>query len=239
MSTRIVLAFACAVLCASPAALAVDFGVMETADVVEPGDFKFIAFPLAVRDGPRREHDTGVNVGLGYGLGANLDVEGQVGVYDDITYFGADLEYTYRADRPLELSLGGGAHGVDSDFGNPWGLDLTHIASYTPPGAPRLRLIGALDAAWERADSAYAAAIGASDRDYWVAYAVPGVQYRFTEQVDVVGEVGVGLNGESNDYVAAGISFYFGERGNGYAARSAGRAPNSSASRRSPSSSTK
>jgi hypothetical protein len=238
MNTKTVLAFACGALCASPA-LAVDFGVMETADVVEPGDLKFIAFPLAVRDGPRREHDTGVNVGLGYGLGANLDLEGQIGVYDDTTFFGADLEYTYRADRPLELSIGGGAHGVDSDFGNPWGFDLTHIASYTLPGAPRLRLIGALDAAWERADAAYAAAIGAGDRDYWVAYAVPGVQYRFTEQVDVVGEVGVGLNDESNDYVAAGISFYFGQRDDAYAASSAGRAPNSSASRRSPSSSTK
>lgn len=222
----------------APPALAVDFGVMETADVVEPGDFKFIAFPLAVRDGPRREHDTGVNVGLGYGVGRHLDVEGQIGVYDDITYFGADLEYTYRADRPLELSIGSGAHGVDSDFGNPWGLDLTHIASYALPSIPRLRLIGALDAAWERADAGYAAAVG-SDREYWVAYAAPGLQYRFTEQVDVVGEVGIGLNGDSNDYVAAGISYYFGQRGNGYAASESTRAPNSSASSRSPSSSTK
>ena len=238
MSNRSALALASGLLCTLPAG-AVDFGVMETADVVEPGDFKFIAFPLAVRDGPRREHDTGINVGLGYGLGGNLDAEAQIGVYDDVTFFGADLEYTYRAGRPLELSIGGGGHAVDSDFGNPWGLDLTHILSYTPAPAPALRLIGAVDLAYELGDADHASAIGARGEEYWIAYAVPGLQYRFTDQVDVVGEIGVGLNGDSDDYAAAGISYYFGRRGGGYAARSTGRAPNSPASSPSPSSSTK
>lgn len=242
MTFKQALALAAACLCAAPAA-AIDFGVMETADVVRRGDFKFIAFPLAVRDGPRREHDSGVNVGLGYGLGAGLDAELQVGVYDDFTFFGADLEWSYRADRPLELSIGGGAHKVDSDFGHPWGVDVAHIVSYTPAAIPALRLIGSLDAAFEYTDPVYAAAIGAEHEDYWAVYAVPGVQYRFTRDVDLIGEVGVGLNDDSYDYVAAGISFYFGrgDDGNGrYAARAdAGRAPNRSASKRSPSSSTK
>jgi hypothetical protein len=241
MRTRIVPALMAGAFIVSPA-FAVDFGVMETADVVEPGDFKFIAFPLTVRDGPRREHDAGVNVGLGYGLGRNLDVEGQIGVYDDITFFGADLEWTYRADRPLELSIGGGAHAADSDFGNPWGLDVTHIASYTLPAIPRMRLIGAIDAAYERADSEFAAAVGANYAHYWVAYAVPAVQYRITELVDVIAEVGVGLNSDSNDYIAAGISYYFGHQDEvpPYSTSGAAtRAPNNSASKRSPSSSTK
>jgi hypothetical protein len=232
------LALVAGIACASSAA-AIDFGVMETADVVRSGDFKFIAFPLAVRDGPRREHDSGVNVGLGYGLGANVDAEFQVGVYDDFTFFGADLEWSYRNGQPLELSIGGGAHKVDSDFGFPWGVDVTHIVSYTPASAPNLRLIGSLDAAFEYTDAAYAAAIGAEHEEYWVTYAVPGVQYRFTQDVDLIGEVGVGLNDDSYDYVAAGISFYFGRQHDRYAARAAGRAPNSSASSRSPSSSTK
>jgi hypothetical protein len=239
MLTKSVPALLAGVLLASPAC-AVDFGVMETADVVEPGDFKFIAFPLTVRDGPRREHDAGVNVGLGYGLGANLDAEAQIGVYDDITFFGADLEWTYRADRPLELSIGGGAHAADSDFGNPWGVDLTHIVSYTLPGAPRVRLSGAIDAAYERADPDYATAVGADYEHYWVAYLAPAIQYRITALVDVIAEVGVGLNDDSNDYIAAGISYYFGRDDDvDYAASGARRAPNSSASKRSPSSSTK
>lgn len=203
-----ILALAAGLACALPAR-AVDFGVMETADTVIPGDFKFLAFPLAVRDGPRREVDTGINVGIGYGINEPLDVELQVGVYDDFNYFGADLEYAYRENRPLELSVGGGVHRVDSDFGHPYGFDITHIASYTTASIPSLRLIGALDAAYERTDAYYAQSIGAKDEAYWVAYAVPGLQFRVNERVDLIGEVGVGLNNDSNDYVALGLSFYF------------------------------
>lgn len=238
MSIRKTIAVAACVLCAGPA-LAVDFGVMETADVIEPGDFKFIAFPLAVNNGPRREQDSGVTVGLGYGLSRRVDVELQVGTYDDFTFYGGDLEYTYRPGRPLELSVGGGAHYARTDFGDPWGLDFTHIASYTLERFPSWRLNGGLDFGYEVTDAQFAAAIGADDQRHWTAYAVPGVQFRASDNVDIVGEVGVGLNGESDDYLAAGVSYYFGRRDDSYAAPSAARGPNSSASRRSPSSSTK
>lgn len=190
-------------------ASAVVFGVMETADTVIPGDFKFLAFPMAVRDGPRREVDTGINVGLGYGINEPLDVELQIGVYDDFNYFGLDLEYSYRENTPLELSIGGGVHKVESDFGYPYGFDLTHIVSYTLESVPSLRVIGALDAAYEVTDPYYAQSIGAEQESYWVAYAVPGAQFQVNQRVDVIGEVGVGLNDDSNDYVALGLSFYF------------------------------
>ena len=207
MILRIAAAAAC-LACAAPAP-AVDFGVMETADTVIPGDFKFLAFPMAVRDGPRREVDTGINVGLGYGISEPLDVEFQIGVYDDFNYFGLDLEYSYRENQPLELSVSGGVHKVESDFGYPYGFDLTHIASYTMASIPSLRLVGALDAAYERTDAYYAQSIGAEHEAYWVAYAVPGVQFQVNPRVDVIGEVGVGLNDDSYDYVALGLSFYF------------------------------
>jgi septal ring factor EnvC (AmiA/AmiB activator) len=105
--------------------------------------------------------------------------------------------------------VAGGVHRVESDFGHPYGFDITHIASYTTESIPSLRVIGSLDAAYERSDAYYAAAIGAKDETYWVAYAVPGLQFRVNERVDLIGEVGVGLNDDSNDYVAVGLSFYF------------------------------
>jgi opacity protein-like surface antigen len=207
MTLRI-LAAAAGLVCTLPA-LAVDFGVMETADTVIPGDFKFLAFPLAVRDGPRREVDTGINVGIGYGISEPLDVEFQIGVYDDFNFFGLDLEYSYREKRPLELSIGGGVHKVESDFGYPYGFDLTHIASYTFTSLPTLRFIAALDGSYEVADAYYAASIGARDKEYWTGYAVPGLQFRVNERVDLIGEAGIGLNDDSQDYVALGLSFYF------------------------------
>lgn len=208
MTFKQAVALAGGFLCA-PSAFAVDFGVMETADTVVTGDFKFLSFPLAVRDGPRREVDTGINVGIGYGLNEPLDAEFQIGVYDDFNYFGADLEYSYRENRPLELSISGGVHRVESDFGHPYGFDVTHIASYTLASMPSLRVIGALDGSYERTDAYYAASIGAQDTAYWTVYAVPGLQFRVNERVDLIGEAGIGLNGDSNDYVALGLSFYF------------------------------
>lgn len=212
----------------SASASAVDFGVMETADVVHPGDFKFIAFPLAVRNSPLREQDSGVAVGAGYGLPHDLDLEVQAAVYDDISYFGSDLEYTFLTGHPLEMSIAGGGHFARSDFGDPWGLDLTEVNSYALPRLPSLKLNAALDLAYERASQQFADAIG-TDRRYWAAYAVPGVQWRATHNVDVIGEAGLGLNGDSDDYVSAGISYYF--------ART--HSPNRVASNDSPSSRTK
>src|SRR5262245_36159197 len=75
-----------AALGAAGPALAVDFGVMESADVVAPRDFKFIAYPLGVREGARREQASGVGLGLGYGLARETDIELQVAAYDDVTY---------------------------------------------------------------------------------------------------------------------------------------------------------
>jgi len=202
------LALMAGIACAGPA-MAVDFGVMETADVVTPGEFKVIAFPLAVRDSPQRAQDSGVALGAGYGLFRDVDIEFQVGAYDNITYFGADAEYTYGTFHALELSVGGGAHYARSDFGDPWGMDLTHIASYTVPSRPRVRLTGALDLAYEVAGERFATAVAASGDRYWTAYAVPGVQYRVTRNVDLIGEFGFGLNGDSDEYAAAGVSYYF------------------------------
>ena len=202
------LALIAGVVCSSPAA-AVDFGVMETADVVTPGEFKVIAFPLAVRDSPRREQDAGFTFGAGYGLLRDVDVELQLSAYDHITYVGADTEYTYGTFHAADLSIGGGAHYAESDFGHPWGVDLTHIASYAVPAVPRVKFTAALDLAYEVASERFAAAIAASGERYWTAYAVPGVQVRITRNFDLIGEVGFGLNGDSDEYAAVGLSYYF------------------------------
>ena len=205
---RKILALVVGIAAAGPAA-PVDFGVMETADVVTPGEFKVIAFPLAVRDSPRRAQNAGVTLGAGYGLLRDVDVELQVSAYGDITYVGADAEHTYGTFHAADLSISGGAHYADADFGDAWGVDLTHIASYTVPAAPRLKFTAALDLAYEVADQGFAAAIAASGDRYWTAYAAPGVQYRITRNFDVIGEVGFGLNGDSREYAAVGLSYYF------------------------------
>jgi hypothetical protein len=202
-----ILLFTAGALCALPV-LAVDFGVMEAADTVEPRDFKFIAYPLAVRNSPRHAQNSGIAVGLGYGIIPNLDIEGQMATYDDITYYGGDAEYTFLNRYNVEASVSSGARFAHSDFGTQRSLDLTHIATYTLPADPRFKFNGALDLAYNDPDSRYSQTVGIGDR-YVTAYFAPGAQMRITRNVDVIGELGFGLNGHSDDYAGAGLSYYF------------------------------
>ena len=47
------------------------------------------------------------------------------------------------------------------------------------------------------------------DGRYERYYAVQGVGYTVTHNLDVMAEFGVGLNGESDNYASAGMSWYF------------------------------
>jgi len=47
------------------------------------------------------------------------------------------------------------------------------------------------------------------DGQYETYYAVPGVGYHLTHNLDLLAEVGVGLNGESDNYVSGGMSWFF------------------------------
>ncbi len=213
---RAVLAGSLLAVCGS--AGAAEFAMMETADHVADGTFKLSGFPVMVdRDGAR--DDVGLAVGIGYGLPPqrldvprNLDVEAQLASYDDGTFIGADLEWTAWREGRLAFSLGGGLHGADLDAGGrATGVDGTAIMSYRP--LPRLELSAAFDAAYDDVNGRDGAVDPGSrfptDGHYETYYAVPGASYQLTRNIDLFGEVGLGLNGDSDDYVAAGLSWYF------------------------------
>lgn len=191
-----------------PAAHALDFGVMETADLIAPGFFKFDAYPIQAREGPRQEGKTGVNVGLGYGISRRWDAELQWATYDDINFFGTDVEYNVVHGPHFDTSVSGGTHYGNSDFGTQWGLDLASITSYRLPSHPKVRVSGALDFAWDNADL-HTHRLAGLDRHYLTAYLAPAAQYRVSRDVDVIGEIGLGMTPDSNNYGSLGLSFYF------------------------------
>jgi hypothetical protein len=201
-----------AALAAFGDAAAVDFGVMESAEPIEPRTLKLTGFPMLV---DKSVHgDDALALSLGYGLPGDMDVEVQLAVIDRATLLGADLEWNAWTAGSLRLSLGGGLHGADLDYGaRAVGADATAILTYTP--LARLDLSAALDAAVDDVNVREAAAPPPSgthfteDGRYDTYYFVPGVEYQLTRNLDLLAEVGVGLNGESDDYLSAGLSWYF------------------------------
>jgi hypothetical protein len=210
MKVRIVAALAALTACGS--ASAVDFGVMESAEAIEPRTFKLTGFPMLV---DKSVHgDDAIALSLGYGLARDMDVEAQVAVIDRATLYGADLEWNaWTADR-MRFSIGGGLHGADLEQGaRAVGADATAIFTYTP--VARLDLNAALDAAVDDVNVRESAALPPSelrfteDGRYDTYYFVPGVEYQANRNLDLLAEVGLGLNGESDDYVSAGLAWYF------------------------------
>lgn len=191
------------------AASALDFGVMETAEPIEPRHFKLTAYPLALRNGGHTTADGGFAVGLGYGLHHGVDVEGLYARFDDATIYGSDVEWQPWRSGDLLFSFGGGAHLIDRDSGGRIrGIDSTAIFTFL--ATPRLHLNTALDLSLEDVDAEDREGRGLEvDNRYETAYFVPGIQYKFSRNLEAIGEVGVGLNDEATDYASAGLSWYF------------------------------
>ena len=209
MKVRIVAALAALTVYGNAAA--VDFGVMETAEPIEPRTFKLSGFPMLV---DRSRHgDDAFALALGYGLPNDMDVEVQVAYIDRATLYGADLEWNAWTAERMRFSIGGGLHGADLEQrARAVGADVTAIFTYAP--TERLDVNATLDAAVDDVNVRESGAVPSDlhfteDGRYDTYYFVPGVEYQLTRKVDLLAEVGVGLNGDSDNYVSAGASWYF------------------------------
>jgi hypothetical protein len=182
-------------------AAAQDFGVMNSAETINRGNFKLMGNPIVLfgRDGG--DGDTGIGVSGGYGFTDRFDVEGKLAFFDDITFVGVDAEYWLVQNEPVDVSVIGGFHVGNADLGfDTRGLDVTFLASGEI--APRLELYGALDFAVNSYNEDFI------DDDFTTAHLVPGIEYRVSPDIDLVAEFGIGLNDNSRHYVSGGIAFY-------------------------------
>ena len=201
MRVRIGLILMVSVLSFAPAASAQDFGVLESAETINPGNFKLGAYPLfTFPDGADNEFSFAVAVG--YGFTSSFDLEARAAFSDDVTFIGADGEYGFLKNQPLDMSVRGGFHFgfVDGEIGDSAGVDVSLIAS--APVAPRIELIGALDLAFNSQD------IGPERDGYTTVHLVPGVEIAVTPNLDFVGEFGIGVSDSASHYLGFGLAYY-------------------------------
>lgn len=192
-------------------AAAADFGVMESAEAIEPKAFKVSGFPLLRDRRDAADNDGAFAASLGYGLPYGLDIEGLVARYEQSTFLGTDIEWNAWNIGNLAFSFGGGMHRVDLDGGGDAnGLDTFAIVTWTP--VHRLDLNMAFDASYEDVNGR-TSATERTDRyrlnhEFETYYIAPGVEYALTRDIDLLVEIGLGLNGDADDYAGAGIAWY-------------------------------
>jgi hypothetical protein len=181
------------------AAHAQDFGIMESAETIDQGNFKIRANPMFVFGRNGGDAEPGLAVLAGYGLTRRFDLEGGVALYDGVTFFGANAEYWLVRRAPLDVSVAAGLHRRTGDATSPFnGIDLTFLASGR--ASPRLDLYGGVDLAFE--------GIGVPGGSK-TAHLVPGLEYKANDKLDFVAEAGIALNDNSRHYVSGGIAIYF------------------------------
>jgi hypothetical protein len=197
---RLIAVFVALVLCV-PAAQAQDFGVMNSAETINRGNFKLMANPLFNVGEDDIDDELGVALVAGYGFTDMFDLEGKVGLFDNITLVGADAEFWIARERPVDFSVIAGFHTgrVEGPFDFN-GLDFTFLGS--GHATPRLEIYGALDLARNFVSNL------PDDFDYTTVHLVPGIEYRISDDLDFVAELGLGLNDESANYLSGGIAYY-------------------------------
>jgi hypothetical protein len=197
-----VAAFAALMVVLPVAAGAQDFGVMNSAETINKGNFKLMANPILVFGRNNADNELGIALVGGYGLTDRFDVEAKVSVFDGVKFFGADAEYWLVKGQPVDVSLIGGFHLGRSDGLDTTGLDFTLLASGRV--SDRLELYGGLDFSRNSARD--------FDFDYTTVHLVPGIEYRISPQVDFVTEFGIGMNDDSSHYFSIGLAYYIRSR---------------------------
>jgi Outer membrane protein beta-barrel domain len=187
-----------ALLACTPAlATAQDFGVLESAETINLGNFKLRGNPMFLF-GKDTDSTTGIALSAGYGFTPRFDAEGNLAFYDGVTMFGGNGEYWLVKGRGLDFSLAGGLHARRGDrTADIWGIDLTFLASRHL--TPKFELYGGVDFGFEKVENS---------SGYETVHLTPGIEYRLARDLDLVSEFGIGLNRDSRHYFAMGLAFY-------------------------------
>lgn len=174
--------------------------LFNSAETINQGNFKVGAFPALLLGKDGAEDNWGVTTRLGYGFTHRFDVEAKLNFFDGFKMYGADAEYWLVKGGPADVSLSAGFHKSDFDSGiGSKAFDVAGIASGKI--AHNLDLYGGLSLSFESLDNV-------SDSGFTRVYVVPGLEYTVHPNLDLLAEVGLGLNEDSPNYVGFGVSLY-------------------------------
>ena len=195
-------------LCFGLPAAAQYIGVLQSAETNDRGTFKLMVAPILAFGKNGADDEFGLAARGGYGFTDRFDAEAKLGFFKNSTFVGADGEFWLlkgkEKDAGLDFSLTGGVHWIlgKKDYYDTMGFDVTPLLSGHV--SKSLELCGAFDVSFEKIKDVPPGI----DDTFTRTHLVPGVEYHLSDTVDLEGEIGVGLNDNSNTYVGAGVAFY-------------------------------
>jgi hypothetical protein len=173
--------------------------LMNSAETINQGNIKLAVFPTVLLGKDGGDSVWGVAGRAGYGLTPRFDVEAKGAAFKDLKYFGGDVECWLVKGRNLNASVALGGHVTDSKNGaDSSGIDTAFLVSTTP--AKHLEIYGGLKLAFDSVKN--------SDSHFTLAHFVPGIEYRISDDIDFLAEVGIALNGNSRSYASVGLALY-------------------------------
>ena len=173
--------------------------LMNSAETINQGNFKLAIFPTVLFAKHGGDSVWGVAGRFGYGLTPRFDIEAKIGIFKGLNYFGADIEYWLVKWSNFNVSVALGGHMTNyKGAGDSSGFDMALLASSKP--ANNLEIYGGLMFAFDSVKN--------SDYNYTLVHFVPGIEYRISDDLDFLAEVGIALNDNSRSYASFGLAYY-------------------------------
>ena len=170
--------------------------LMNSAETINEGNFKLSAFPTVLFGEDDAEDAWGLASRIGYGFSDSFDAELKLAFFDELNFYGIDAEYWFVKGE-LDVSAALGIHRSDLDGDRDLtGIDTALLLSGNV--ADKLELYGGFNLSFESGD----------DEDFTRAYLVPGIEYRVSENLDLLAEFGLGLNDDTRNYASFGLALY-------------------------------
>ena len=199
LKTIVVILAAAMFLVAAAAEVSAQDVLMNSAETINQGNIKLALFPTVLFGKNGGDSLWGVAGRAGYGLTSRFDIEAKAGIFKGLNYFGADFEYWLVKGGNINVSVALGGHLTDYQVGaDSSGFDTAFLASTAP--ARNLEIYGGFKLAFDSLKN--------SDQNVTRAHLVPGIEYRISNALDFLAEVGIGLNGNSRSYASVGLALY-------------------------------
>ena len=199
MSKKFVIILIAAIFLAAAAQVSAQSVLMNSAETINQGNLKLAIFPTVLFGKNGSDSVWGVAGRFGYGLTPSIDIEAKAAHFKGLNYYGADIEWWFLRGHNFNGSVALGGHMTNYDGGDDSnGIDTSILFSHRP--VRNLEIYGGLMLAFE--------SIKNSDVNFTLMHFVPGLEYRISNDLDFLAEVGIALNSNSRSYASVGLALY-------------------------------